>query len=113
MSNSVVTNIILGFLGFFMVTLCFIVGWGIREWLKDQREKAKEEVAERKSLRSSVDGLKSAIAHLSEKFVLKTDYDRDMAIFRITGRRSTDLCDHPDCPLTNPGKTNPGIQSQS
>ncbi len=110
MTDSTQTSILISLIAGLLGILILVVGFGIKRWLDDQKEREGKAEKRDQDLRGSIDGLKDSISKLSEKFVLKTDYDRDMALLRVTGgRRAGDQCDHPDCPLTriDPRSTHP------
>lgn len=115
MTDSMQTTILFGLIAGFLTILLTIVGFGFKHWLEAQAKQ--EELRARKAderdkeLRGTIDGLKEAILRLSEKFVLKSDYDRDMAILRVTGRRAADACNREDCPLVEASRR-PGISTQ-
>ena len=110
MTDATQTSILISLIAGLLGILILVVGFGIKRWLDDQKERAEEAEERDTNLKQSIDGLKEAVSRLSEKFVLKSDYDRDMALLRITGgRRAADQCPQPDCPLisTDPRATHP------
>jgi len=93
-----------------IAVLIGVLFWGFKAFLADRRErernkdkdqKERDEKLEKrdKELQICIDNLKESIWGLRELFVLRKDYDRDMAIFK--SRRGV-RCPKPDCPWDPP-----------
>lgn len=92
MTDATQTAVIIAFFGFLVLCLVGIVGWGVKSWLKDhnRREEKREARAEERDqeLTRAIGGLQQSVASLSEKFVLKTDYNRDKELLWERRRRT-------------------------
>lgn len=101
MSLAVLAGIIISFFGALLLVMVAIIGFLIKGAVKEQARREEKAEQRDKDLTNSIDGLKDAIWKLREQFVLRKDYDRDMALLRVTGRRQSDGCPQEDCPLMN------------
>ncbi len=101
MSVAMLAGIIISFFGALLLVMVAIIGFLIKGAVKEQARREENAEERDNQLTTSIDGLKDAIWKLREQFVLRKDYDRDMALLRVTGRRQTDACPQEDCPLVN------------
>jgi hypothetical protein len=116
MDNQTQNMVLWAAIGFLILGLFAIVWWGMRAYLADLRARevskqaaqdardAKLELRDEK-LKSCIDGLKESIWGLRDLYVLRKEYDKDMANLQraaghVVGRRMGEvMCPHPDCPL--------------
>lgn len=108
MSVATLTGIFIAFFGALLLILVGVVGFFATAWMKEQARRDKKAEDRDAQLTLSIDGLKEAIWKLRDQFVLRKDYDRDMASLKqaaghVVGRRMGEvLCPHEDCPFLTP-----------
>lgn len=77
--------------------LLLMVWFGVRKFFADLRDRDAKVDKRDEALQGSIDELSKNVSKLSEKFVLKSDYERDLQDLR--GRRLSDRCPlAEDCP---------------
>jgi hypothetical protein len=76
MNDQMQTTVIVAFFSFLLVICFTIIGVLLMTWWKEQK-------AEQNATRAAISALSENIHKLSEKFVLKTDYDRDMDALKL------------------------------
>lgn len=100
MNDGMQTTILVSLISGLLLLLIGIIGFAVKRWVEHVD-----------SLQASMEALRTSITALSDKFVTQKQHEKDMEALKIAasfGRRSSDSCPQPDCPLIEAARATGG-----